>query len=189
MTFLDKHKLQLYSLVTALATTFCIAAISTYYWMNIKDTTDLGAFNSSNEGAKSYMTHCTSVMSQMECGYLHSLQVSAVISILFGGVTALVYLIPPRAFATFPTFIAVTGNLFQMIFGIMTAVIFLFFKRNYYNDDGVNREYETPSSSYLSLDTSYWLWITGTVLTFPLVVGGYYHLLHEHKKGKRALLP
>uniref|UniRef100_A0A7S3M6K3 Uncharacterized protein n=1 Tax=Spumella elongata TaxID=89044 RepID=A0A7S3M6K3_9STRA len=186
---LDKHKLFLYSGVTALATIFFIVAVSTYYWMHIKDTTDLGAFNSSNEGAKGYMTHCTSVMSQVECGYLHSLQVSAVLAILFGGVTSLFYLIPPRPFAAFPTFIAVTGNLCQMIFAIMTSVIFLYFKRNYYNDDGVNREYETPSSSSLSLDTSYWLWVTGTVLTFPLVVGGYYHLLHEHGQKKKALLP
>lgn len=186
---MDKQMLLTYSLVTALSTLFMIVAISTYYWMNIKDTTDVGAFNSSNEGAKGYMTHCTSVMSEVECGYLHSLQVSSVISILFGGVTAFLYVIPPRSFSTFPTFIAVTGNLFQMIFSIMTAVIFLYFKRNYYNDDGANREYDSPSSSSLSLDTSYWLWVTGTVLTFPLVVGGYYHLLHEHKQSKKALLP
>ena len=186
---MDKQMLLIYSLVTALATIFMIVAISTYYWMNIKDTTDVGAFNSSNEGAKGYMTHCTSVMSEVECGYLHSLQVSSVISILFGGVTAIFYNIPPRPFGTFPTFIAVTGNLFQMMFAIMTAVIFLYFKRNYFNDDGVNREYDTPSSGDLSLDTSYWLWVTGTVLTFPLVVGGYYHLWHEHNQKKKALLP
>lgn len=175
-----------YAGVTALSTAISIVAIATYYWMHIEDTTDIGAFNSSNEGAQGYMTHCTSVMSQMECGYLRSMQVSSVLTILFGGVTTFLYLVPPRAFATFPTFLSVTGNLFQMCFGIMTAIIFLYFKRNYYNDDGVNREYDGPSSSSLSLDWSYWLWVTSTVLTFPLVVGGYYHLFHEHKVAKRV---
>ena len=121
---IDKHMLMMYAGVTGLTTAMCIASVSMYFWMNIKDTTDIGAFNSSNEGSKGYMTHCTSVMSEVECGYLHSLQISAVLTILFGGVTAFFYIIPPRAFNTFPTFIAVTGNLFQMIFAIMTSVIF-----------------------------------------------------------------
>ena len=183
----DKQTLWTYAGVTLLSTFMCIAAVSMYYWMHIDGTSDIGAFNSSNQGAKGYITHCTSVMSQMECGYFHSMQVSAVLTILFGGVTAFLYVVPPRAFATFPTFISVTGNLFQRVFGIMTCVIFLYFKRNYYKDDGVNREYETPSASSLSLGAAYWLWVAATIITFPIVVGGYYHLLHEHKMSKRAL--
>lgn len=187
MQMKDKHTLFAYAGVTLLSTLMCVAAVSMYYWMHIAHTTDIGAFNSSNQGAKGYITHCTSVMSQVECGYFHSMQVSSVLTILFGGVTTFVYVVPPRAFGTFPTFIAVTGNLFQMIFAIMTAVLFVYFKRNYYNDDGVNREYETPSSSDLSFGGAYWLWVTATVLTFPLVVGGYYHLYHDHNKSKKLL--
>lgn len=181
---MDKHSLAIYGSVSGLTTVMYIVAISMYYWLNIKDTTDIGAFNSSNEGAQGYMTHCTSVMSQLECGYFHSFQVAAVVAILFGGVTTMVYFFPPRQFSTFPTFLAVTGNVCQMVFGIIATVLFLYFKRNYYNDDGVNREYETPSSGDLSLSGCYWLWVSATILIFPLVCGGYYHLYHEDKQRK-----
>jgi hypothetical protein len=186
---LDKHTLFTYAGVTMVSTLMCVVAISMYYWLHIDGTSDIGAFNSSNQGAKGYMTHCTSVMSQVECGYFHSMQVSSVLTILFGGVTAFLYVFPPRTFGTFPTFIAVTGNLFQMVFAIMTSVLFLYFKRNYYNDDGVNREYETPSSSSLHLGAAYWLWVAATILVFPIVAGGYYHLYYEHNKAKKGVLP
>lgn len=186
---LDKHSLSVYAGVTLLSTFMSIAAISMYYWLHIDGTTDMGMFNSSNEGAKGYTAKCTSEMSELECGYFHSMRVSSVLTILFGGVTAFLYVFPPRAFGTFPTFIAVTGNLFQMIFAIMTCVIFLYFKRNYYNDDGVNREFESPSSSSLSIGAAYWLWVAATILLFPIVTGGYYHLYVEHNRAKKSLLP
>jgi hypothetical protein len=178
-------KLVMYSIASGIITLMFIISVGTFSWMNIRSTTDVGAFNSVNSGSNhAYMTHCTSVMSQMECGILHSFQVSAVLTIIFGGVNTLLYLIPPRAFATFPTFVAVSGNCCQLMFAIISSVLFLYFKREYYTDDGVNREYDDiPDANDLSFRWSYFLWIVATCLTLPLVVGGYYELYDAHLKG------
>ena len=180
---MEGNKLVYYAIVSGLTTLLSILAVSTYFWMHINGTSDIGAFDSSNQGKREYMTKCTSVMSQMECGYLHSLQVSAVLTIIFGGTNTILYLAPPRAFATFPTFVAVSGSMCQLAFAIITAVLFMYFKNTYYDDDGVNREYTTPDADDVSYNWSYWLWVAATCLTLPIVVHGYYDLYRMNING------
>lgn len=111
-------------------------------------------------------------MSELECGYLQSAKISAVVAIIFGGISSAIYFFPPRMFAQLRTFIAVSGNLCQLVFGILTLVFFYYFSVDYFEDDGINNEYsEDPGD--LSLRYCYYLWCGSVSLTGAIVIIGY----------------
>jgi hypothetical protein len=178
---MESEKLTLYATSSALTTALNIIAVSTVWWMHVKGTGDVGAFTTQDNGGKAHNTVCSSMMSELVCGYLKSVQISAVVTIIFGFLATMLYLVPFRAFSSYQTFVAVSGNACQLSFAIMTAVLFLYFKSEYYGDDGVNREYPSPDADSLTYDTSYYIWC-GSVLLTTLVVGlGYFELFQRRR--------
>ncbi len=63
-----------------------------------------------------------------------------------------------------------------MIFGIITVILFYYFKRDYFTDDGINREYPSPDSNDLSFDFAYYLWVAATFISMIVVGLGYLFL-------------
>eukprot|EP00600_Ochromonadales_sp_CCMP1393_P006926 CAMPEP_0174954610 /NCGR_PEP_ID=MMETSP0004_2-20121128/522_1 /TAXON_ID=420556 /ORGANISM="Ochromonas sp., Strain CCMP1393" /LENGTH=190 /DNA_ID=CAMNT_0016202447 /DNA_START=11 /DNA_END=583 /DNA_ORIENTATION=- len=186
---MDMYKQNVYGAASALSVVIHICAVSTYLWMHIAGVKDVGAFSSKEQGDHdTYLTKCPTEMTELECGYLKSVQVSAVLSIIFGGLTTCFYVYPwfsARLFATAQTFIAVTGSLCQFIFSLMTLVIFMYFKGGYYNDDGVNKEYGGPGESQISYNISFYMWVGGTAICATLAGLGYYEL-YQHRQMRKA---
>jgi hypothetical protein len=119
-------------------------------------------------------------MSEIECGYLYSSQVSSIVSFIFGFFATALYFQNASNFNSISTFFALSGSLAQSIFGLMAIVIFYYFVQNYYTDDGVNREYSSPDYSLLSYDAAFYLWMCSIVISFLISVLGYY-ILHKKK--------
>ncbi len=163
-----------FGIATAFATILSVIAIILPYWISIKDDGHIGVYESQSEHGKGlFSTECDSEMSQIECGYLGSAKISSVVSIMFGGIATIVYFLPPGVFTKLPAFVAVSGSLGQFIFGLITIVLFVYFKRDYFTDDGVNREYPSPDKDDLSFQVGFYLWIVATFISFVLVAWGY----------------
>ncbi|KAJ1438870.1 hypothetical protein B484DRAFT_444289 [Ochromonadaceae sp. CCMP2298] len=179
---MESEKLTLYATGSALTVALNIIAVSTVWWMHVKGTGDIGAFTTQDNGGNPYHTVCPSMMSELVCGYLKSVQVSAVVTVIFGIVATMLYLVPFRAFSSYQTFVAVSGNACQLTFAIMTAVLFLYFKNQYYDDDGINREYPAPDADSLTYDTSYYIWCGSALITTVVVGLGYFELFQRRRK-------
>ncbi len=163
-----------FGVASVFSTVLSIVAIILPYWMKIRSEGHIGVYESQDQNSNSlFATNCDSQMSQIECGYLGSAKISAVVSVLFGCIASFVYFMPPKVFASLPAFIAVSGSLGQMIFGIITVILFFYFKRDYFTDDGVNREYESTDKNDLSFDFGYYLWVAATFISMMVVGLGY----------------
>jgi hypothetical protein len=112
-------------------------------------------------------------MRELECGYFQSSKVSSVVAVMFGGISSMMYFFPPHVFGRPITFIAVSGNLCQLIFGLLTIVFFYYFTIDYFEDDGINNEYNEIDPGDLSLLHCYYLWCGSCGLLFILVTAGY----------------
>lgn len=169
-----KSRLTLFGAATAFATLLSIISIILPYWMKIESDGHIGVYESQSENGKSlFSTECDSNMSQIECGYLGSAKISSVVSIIFGGLATVVYYLPPKVFTSLPAFLAVSGSLGQFIFGLITIVLFAYFKRDYFTDDGINREYPSPDADDLSFQVGFYLWMVATIISFIVVSLGY----------------
>ena len=159
-----------------LTVVFCIS-VGMPYWIHVTGGKTIGMFASSSEGTDAtFKTVCSDEFSEMECGYLHSSRISAVLSIIFGGIATGVYLLPPAVFSALPTFLALSASCFQMIFSIIAAVLWYYFKNKYYDDDGVNREYYTPEAGDLTFDAAFYLWVIGSIASTLMTFSGFYLL-------------
>jgi hypothetical protein len=170
-----RQKPYLFGVITGFIVILNIVCVSLPFWMSIKGLNSVGPYESAHHGSnKVYQTNCAyEYMSQTECGYLQSLQISAVLTILFGAFSAILFFLPPKTFASFPVFVANTGVMGQVIFSLMTIVLFHYFKSNYYDDDGINQETPMPGESDVTYDAMFYLWITGTIISFLMASAGY----------------
>ena len=170
-----RQKPYLFGAITGVIAVVNIICISLPFWMSIKGLNNIGPYESAHHGShKLYQTNCAyEYMSQTECGYLQSLQISAVLTILFGAFSAIIFFLPPKTFASLPVFVANTGVMGQVVFSLITIVLFHYFKSNYYDDDGVNQETPAPGESDISYDVMFYLWIVGTVISFLMASAGY----------------
>ena len=152
------------------------------FWIKVRDGGEIGMFASSGEDTTStYKTKCNSDMSEMDCGYLESSQIASVVSIIFGGLSTIIYFLPPNLFATITTFFALLGSLFQSCFAIITCVLWRYFKVTYYTDDGINREYPSTDANDLSHGFAYYMWIVSSALLTTMTIVGFF-LLYRHGK-------
>ena len=172
-----KVHLTQFGAASIIATALSIAAIAMPYWMNIQGDKSVGLYQSQNHGsAQLFNTECHGTMSEIECGILDATKISGVVSIMFGGIASFIYFLPPKVFASLPAFMAVSGSLGQLIFGIMTFVLWVYFKRDYFTDDGINQEYPTFGADDLSYSFAFWMWVAATILSFLIVSSGYFIL-------------
>lgn len=152
-----------FGLVSGAATVLFIICLPLASWMSVLGQKDVGPWNQETHGASNYfMTKCTEEMSTTECGYLKSLQVSSVLTVLFGFFSTLLYFVPPRITSAVPFFIAASGSVVQCVMALMTLVIFSYFKRHYFDDDGINQEYPEPDETAFS--PVFWIWMTGLIV-------------------------
>lgn len=162
-----------FGLISAAATVLFIVCLPLPHWMAVVGEKDVGAFyQEGHSSSKYYLTKCSDEMSLAECGYLKSLQVSSVLTVLFGVFSTLIYFIPPRNTTAVPFFLATSGNLVQCVMALMTLVIFVYFKRQYFDDDGINQEYPEPDTTAFSL--VFWLWMTGFLVLSISTATSYY---------------
>lgn len=156
---------------------WCAIVVGIPYWIHVKGGKNIGLFASSGANDDgTYKTECTPDLSEMECGTLQSAKISAVISIIFGGFATITYLLPPPLFASLPTFIALVMSCLQMIFSIMSGVLWYYFKNRYYDDDGINREYDTEGASDMTFDAAFYMWIIGSFASIVITFSGFYAL-------------
>ena len=127
--------------VASVVALFCqVVAVSTFWWIGVRDDHGyIGAFRSSHDGKDSYQTYCTTNMTEIECGYMAATQICVIVSVLFGGISSFLYFAPYTPFSSMPTFLAVSGSFLAMLFSLMGIVIFTYFKKHYYDDDGKQR--------------------------------------------------
>lgn len=165
-----------FGVVSAAITALFIICLPLPHWMAVVGQKDVGAFQQeTHSSSKYYSVECIEEMSQTECGYLKSMQVSAVLTVLFGVFATIVYFLPPRNTTAVPLFLASSGSVGQLILSIMTLVIFAYFQQNYFDDDGINQEYTQPDETVLSV--VYYLWLAGTVV-LGLSTGLSYYVIH-----------
>jgi len=172
-----KVHLTQFGVASIISTMLSIAAIAMPYWMNIKGDKSVGVYQSQSHGsAQMFGTVCDGNFSEIECGILDATKISAVVSIMFGGIASFIYFLPPKIFASLPAFMAISGSCGQLIFSIMTFSLFIYFKQDYFTDDGVNHEYPTFDASDLSYSFAFWIWVTGSIVSFLIVSLGYFVL-------------
>lgn len=162
-----------FGLISAAVTVLFIICLPLPNWMAVVGLKDVGPWNQETHSSdKYYISKCSEEMSMAECGYLKSLQVSSVLTILFGFFSTLVYFIPPRTTTAVPFFLATSGSVVQCVMALMTLVIFSFFKRQYFNDDGINQE--TPQPDETSYSPVFWWWMTGLLVLSLSTCTSYY---------------
>lgn len=169
--------------ITVVLTLVNIACIIMPYWMEIRDNRDLGIFETLTNSNQLITTKCDESYSETECGFLKSLQVGSVISILFGFFSSVIYFLPPRTFTALPAFFAVSGTCGHFVFSLITTVLFRYFKVGFLDDDGINQESGdmTEKSGYSWV---YWVWVATTVLSFFVMSAGYAHIHKARADGK-----
>jgi hypothetical protein len=152
-----------FALISGAVTILFIICLPLPHWMAVVGEKDVGPWNQEGHSSdKYYASRCTDEMSMAECGYLRSLQVSSVLTILFGFFSTLVYFIPPTTVSAVSFFLATSGNMVQCIMALLTLVIFSFFKKHYFDDDGINQEYPEPDQTTYSI--VFWLWMSGLIV-------------------------
>jgi hypothetical protein len=177
-----------FGILSALVTIIHIICIFLPYWMHIDSEEVIGIFHSVHEHSSSiYETNCNDNMGEMECGYLKSFQVAGVVSVIFGGITTLLYFFAPNYLNDLISFFAITGTLIQACFGLITFVLFYYFKTNYFDDDGVNQEYPTAGENDTHLMVGYYLWLTFNAITWMMVIAGYFLIYNGGYQKKGAL--
>lgn len=171
--------------------TFLIALINVIcvalpYWVHVQGQSEVGIFDSLRlDGDRWVQTKCDETYSETECGYLKSSQVSSIVCILVGFVASAIYFLPPRTFATLPTFLAVSGTCGQFVFSLMTTVIMHYFQKHYFDDDGINREDDSVDTT--SYSWNYYVWIVTTVASFLVAALGYREIYKLRSEYKNAL--
>lgn len=186
-------KNNLYGASSALTTIINVVAVSTIYWIHDQNE-NIGLFlKKSNEGNIA-VTDCASFMSTTECGYLSSTKIASIITILFGGFNTIFYCLPYLPIQPFFTsnilsIITLSGSLFQATFGLLTCILFIFLKADYYSDDGINREDdETADAGGLMLYISFILWCTSTALATVVTVFSYYHVQKKYNMLSKSVI-
>lgn len=172
--------------VTGVVVLVQVICIFLPYWMHIDSVETIGLFHSQHEDSSSiFETNCTDDMGELECGYIKSFQISAVITVLFGGITAFLFFISPSYSNDLVAFLAVCGTLLQSTFGLITWVLFLYFKNSYFDDDGVNQEYPTAGESNTHFLVGFWLWVCFNAINWFSTFYGYFvlYLSGYQKKG------
>jgi len=178
-------KNNLYGASSALTTVINVVAVSTYYWIHDQNE-NIGLFLKKSNGGQIAVTDCASFMSTTECGYLSSTKIASIITILFGGFTTIFYSLPYMPIQPFFTtnilsIITLSGSLFQATFGMLTCILFIFLKADYYSDDGINREDdETADAGGLTLYVSFILWCISTALAIIATIFSYYHVQKKY---------
>jgi hypothetical protein len=161
-----------FGVASAMLTVAYIILVPLPNWVGIEGEKDVGVYSSVNHGSTTlYQTKCDENMSATECGFLHALQITTVLTILFGFFATLIYFVPPRSLKALPLFLATSGNITQFIFALITLVLFKYFQTQYFDDDGVNQEYPQPDTAVLT--TVYWIWLAITVVLGVLVIASY----------------
>jgi hypothetical protein len=160
------------------------------YWMHVSNDLTIGIFHTIHDGDdKIIETGCNDNMGELECGYVKSFQIASVISVIFGGLTTILYFLSPNYLNDLIAFFAVTGTLFQSVFGLMTFVLFYYFKVNYFDDDGVNQEYPSVDEDNVQMLVGWYLWIAFNGVSWFMTGFGYYslYLSGYQKKGLLTL--
>lgn len=192
MDFLAKSKPQQFGYISGFITAINITCLFLPYWMHIDGDRSIGTFNTHINGSEIlYKTKCSrETMSETVCQYLFSMQTSAVITVLFGVFSTILYFLPPKSMTALPIFLALSGTLLQFIFSLITLVLFIYFKNDYYDDDGVNREYPSPDADSIKFDFGFYLWMTAFALSFLTSVFGYYSIQASGygKKGSLSMV-
>eukprot|EP01039_Chlorochromonas_danica_P008409 gene8409-9268_t len=172
-------------IITILLTLLNITCVILPYWMSVDDEIEIGVFDTlgtDTDKNKFLLTRCYETYSETQCGFLRSAQVASIITILFGFFASIFYFLPPRHMSTLPSFVAISGTMGHFIFALLTTLYFHFFKADYIDDDGINREDDDGGTDYLNW--SYWIWVGTTVVSFCVVAFGYpyiYKLRAEQK--------
>jgi len=177
--FRETHLKNCFGVLSTIATGIAIFCIASPTWSKTEVTKKvIGIFPD----------HCPSIMSELECGYFQSSKVSSVVSIIFGGVSSAMYFFPPYEFGKLRTFIAISGNLCQLVFGVLTIVFFYYFTIGYFEDDGINNEFNDVDPGDLTLRYCYYLWCGSCGLVFALVIAGYGLLYRKYLQDKKSEL-
>jgi len=183
-----KNKVVHFGALSAFLTATNFISIILPYWVQIDSYKTVGPFYTIGNGHNNYYrTMCDESMGEAECGYLISSQVSAVLTVLFGIFATIIHFIPPNSFAQMPAFFAIGGLLGQFIFSAITLVLMGYFKQDYYEDDGVNREYPGPDSSSMQLYPVYFIWLGSTFITLCTVILGFV-IIYNSGNNKKGLL-
>jgi len=154
------------AIFSVLTSCLYIVAISTPYWISENGDGSIGLFESQNRNSNSlFPTNCNSNMGELECSYLYSSKISAVATVIFGGIASLLYSLPTIYFAVIPKTVPAVCVALETIFAIITAVVFYYFKTSYYSNDDVNVEYPVEAPPSLSLYVSYSIWLSATILS------------------------
>ena len=177
-----------FGIFSGLITVIQIVCIFLPYWMHIDSTRWIGVFHSINEnGDKFVETGCTDSMGELECSYLKSFQISAVVSVMFGGVTTLLYFFSPNYLNDMISFFAITGTLIQASFGLITFVLFYYFEQSYFDDDGINQEYPGVGADETNLAVGWYLWLSFNSVSWIMVFAGYF-LIYKGGSQKKGVL-
>jgi uncharacterized membrane-anchored protein len=153
-------------------TVFYIISISTPYWIREgSGKTYIGIFETQVEN-KQYLTptSCNDYMSELDCGLLDSAKTSAVVTVIFSGITSVLYSLPSQYFALFPKSFGEISFILQTIFSIITMTVFYYFKMDYYTDDGINAEYTVDAHPSLELNASFYIWVVAMALSISVFV-------------------
>ena len=178
-------KNNLYGASSALTTIINMVAVSTFYWIHDQDE-NIGLFLKKTNGGNIAVTDCASFMSATECVYLSSTKIASIITILFGGFNTIFYCLPylpiqPFFTSSILSIITLSGSLFQATFGLLTCILFIFLKADYYSDDGINREDDkTADAGGLMLYVSFILWCISTALATVVTIFSYYHVQKKY---------
>lgn len=178
-------KNNLYGASAALTTIINVVAVSTFYWIHDQNE-NIGLFLKKSNGGNIAVTDCASFMSTTECGYLSSTKIASIITILFGGFNTIFYCLPylpiqPFFTSSILSIITLSGGLFQAMFGLITCILFIFLKADYYSDDGINREDdETADAGGLMLYVSFILWCISTAIALVVTIFNYYFVQKKY---------
>ncbi|RYH17410.1 hypothetical protein EON65_28650 [archaeon] len=147
------------------------------YWVHVDSYSDIGVFTSLRSGSQMLITtQCDYAMEEIECGYVKAMQICTVVTILFGFCGAVVYFSPPRSFNNLQTFLAQVCSSCSFVFALMNTVLLAYFKVDYFDDDGINREDDDIGASNVHYEFCYWLWVATTVATFLIMTTGYFYI-------------
>mmetsp|Transcript_22643 Transcript_22643/g.31034 ORF Transcript_22643/g.31034 Transcript_22643/m.31034 type:complete len:212 (+) Transcript_22643:30-665(+) len=164
MVHIDKRLMLAGSAV--LSSCLYIVAISTPYWISENGDGSIGLFESQHRDSNFlFPTNCNADMGELECSYLYSSKISAVATVIFGGIASMLYLLPTVYFAVIPKNIPAVCVALEIIFAIITAVVFYYFKASYFSNDDINVEYPVEEPPSLSLYVSFGIWLVATILS------------------------
>ena len=124
-------------------------------------------------------------MSATECGYLQSAKISAVVTVILGGMTSNTYFYPPYSLVTYSMSLPLGGTFGQLVFGCLTVAFYCYFRSDYFVDDGINTEYPNEASGNIDISYCFYLWCIACGFLFMIVCSGGYLLYKKRQMNKQ----